>query len=30
MRRLAEFRDEAGELQVGETVTVEAFEAGSA
>jgi len=28
MRRLAEFRDEAGELQVGETVTVEAFEAG--
>jgi large subunit ribosomal protein L3 len=28
MRRLSEFRDEAGELQVGETVTVEAFEAG--
>jgi large subunit ribosomal protein L3 len=27
-RHLAEFRDEAGELQVGETVTVEAFEAG--
>jgi large subunit ribosomal protein L3 len=29
MRRLAEFRGEAGELQVGETVTVEAFEVGS-
>jgi large subunit ribosomal protein L3 len=28
MRHLAEFRDEAGELQVGETVTVEAFAAG--
>jgi large subunit ribosomal protein L3 len=28
MRHLAEFRDEAGELQVGETVTVEAFTAG--
>ena len=28
LRRLAEFRDEAGELQVGETVTVEAFEKG--
>ena len=28
MRHLVEFRDEAGELQVGETVTVEAFEAG--
>ena len=28
MRHLAEFRDEAGELQVGETVTVEAFEVG--
>ncbi len=28
LRRLAEFRDEAGELQVGETVTVEAFEQG--
>jgi large subunit ribosomal protein L3 len=27
-RRLAEFRDEAGELTVGETVTVEAFERG--
>ena len=27
-RRLAEFRDEAGELQVGDTVTVEAFEKG--
>jgi large subunit ribosomal protein L3 len=25
---VAEFRDEAGELKVGETVTVEAFEAG--
>jgi large subunit ribosomal protein L3 len=28
MRRLAEFRGEAGELTVGETVTVEAFEVG--
>ena len=28
MKHLAEFRDEAGELQVGETVTVEAFEEG--
>src|SRR2546421_2650444 len=28
VRRLAEFRDEAGELQVGETVTVEVFEKG--
>ena len=28
MRTLAEFRDEAGELQIGETVTVEAFEPG--
>jgi large subunit ribosomal protein L3 len=28
LRHLAEFRDEAGELQVGETVTVEAFEKG--
>jgi large subunit ribosomal protein L3 len=27
-RHVVEFRDEAGELQVGETVTVEAFEAG--
>lgn len=27
-RHLVEFRDEAGELQVGDTVTVEAFEAG--
>ena len=27
-RHLVEFRDEAAELQVGETVTVEAFEAG--
>jgi large subunit ribosomal protein L3 len=27
-RHLVEFRDEAGELQVGETVTVEAFQAG--
>jgi large subunit ribosomal protein L3 len=27
-RHLAEFRDEAGELQVGETVTVQAFEPG--
>ncbi|MBA3808744.1 MAG: 50S ribosomal protein L3 [Solirubrobacterales bacterium] len=29
MRTLVEFRDEAGELQVGETVTVEAFEVGA-
>jgi large subunit ribosomal protein L3 len=28
MRTLAEFRDEAGELQIGDTVTVEAFEVG--
>ncbi len=28
MKHVVEFRDEAGELQVGETVTVEAFEAG--
>ncbi|HEV2770854.1 MAG TPA: 50S ribosomal protein L3 [Solirubrobacteraceae bacterium] len=28
MRHLVEFRDEAGELQVGETVTVEAFAEG--
>jgi large subunit ribosomal protein L3 len=28
MRRLAEFRGEAGELQLGETVTVESFEVG--
>jgi large subunit ribosomal protein L3 len=28
MRHLAEFRDEAGELQVGDTVTVGAFEVG--
>jgi large subunit ribosomal protein L3 len=28
MRHLVEFRDEAGELTVGETVTVEAFEPG--
>ena len=28
LKRLAEFRDEAGELQVGETVTVAAFEKG--
>jgi large subunit ribosomal protein L3 len=28
LRRLVEFRDEAGELTVGETVTVEAFEKG--
>src|SRR4030088_1201618 len=27
-RTIAEFRDEAGELQVGETVTVEVFEPG--
>jgi large subunit ribosomal protein L3 len=29
MRRLVEFRDEAGELQVGETVTVESFTVGA-
>ncbi|HST56149.1 MAG TPA: 50S ribosomal protein L3 [Solirubrobacteraceae bacterium] len=29
MKHLVEFRDEAGELQVGETVTVDAFEVGS-
>ena len=29
MRTLVEFRDEAGELQVGETVTVESFQEGS-
>jgi len=29
MRRLAEFRDEAGALQVGESVTVEAFAVGA-
>jgi large subunit ribosomal protein L3 len=29
MRRLAEFRGEAGELQLGDTVTVEAFEVGA-
>ncbi len=29
MRTVVEFRNEAGELQVGETVTVEAFEAGA-
>jgi large subunit ribosomal protein L3 len=29
MRTLVEFRDEAGELTLGETVTVEAFEAGA-
>src|SRR4051794_27691333 len=28
VKTLAEFRDEAGELQVGDTVTVEAFEVG--
>jgi large subunit ribosomal protein L3 len=28
MRRVVEFRDEAGELQLGETVTVEAFSVG--
>jgi len=28
MRKLVEFRDEAGELTVGETVTVDAFEVG--
>src|SRR5215217_6377356 len=30
LRHVKEFRDEAGELQVGETVTVEAFEKGQA
>jgi len=29
MRRLVEFRGEAGELQLGETVTVESFEVGA-
>jgi large subunit ribosomal protein L3 len=29
LRHLAEFRDEAGELQLGETVTVESFEVGA-
>src|SRR6202451_3127585 len=29
MRHVVEFRDEAGELQLGETVTVEVFDAGS-
>ena len=29
MKTLVEFRDEAGELQVGETVTVESFEVGA-
>jgi large subunit ribosomal protein L3 len=29
MRTLAEFRDEAGELQVGETVTVKSFQEGT-
>jgi large subunit ribosomal protein L3 len=29
LRRLAEFRGEAGELQIGESVTVESFEVGS-
>src|SRR4030088_995472 len=29
MRHLVEFRDEAGELQVGATVTVESFEVGA-
>jgi len=29
MRRLAEFRNEAGELQLGETVTVESFQVGA-
>src|SRR5471032_3214784 len=29
MRRLVEFRGEAGELQLGETVTVEVFEVGT-
>ena len=28
LRTIAEFRDEAGELQIGDTVTVEAFEVG--
>src|SRR3712207_500608 len=28
VRTLVEFRDEAGELQIGDTVTVEAFEVG--
>src|ERR671929_431462 len=28
LRTLVEFRDEAGELQIGDTVTVEAFEVG--
>ena len=28
MRTIKEFRDDAGELQVGDTVTVEAFEVG--
>jgi large subunit ribosomal protein L3 len=28
VRTIAEFRDEAGELQIGDTVTVEAFEVG--
>jgi large subunit ribosomal protein L3 len=28
LRHLVEFRDEAGELQIGDTVTVEAFEVG--
>ncbi len=30
MRHVVEFRDEAGELQLGESVTVEAFEVGGA
>jgi len=29
LRRLAEFRNEAGELQLGETVTVESFQVGA-
>jgi large subunit ribosomal protein L3 len=29
LRRVSEFRDEAGELQLGESVTVEAFEVGA-
>src|SRR5580698_8654243 len=29
LRHVVEFRDEAGELQLGETVTVEAFSAGA-
>jgi large subunit ribosomal protein L3 len=29
MRHLAEFREEAGELQIGESVTVESFEVGA-